>query len=138
VLAWPASTFGYQPALRVAVGDSQHRHELQVDSGLFLIDEAGSTLSLIAAAAGYQHTFAASWRNAPFAAARIGLFHEGGERRASTVRSYGAGVGLRHLVREGHGALRAELHVDHLVSDSEIGRPALTTLGLRLGFDLWL
>ena len=76
--------------------------------------------------------------NSLFANVGMGLYREGSATRHSTARSYGGGLGFRHVVRERHGALRAEVRADHLDSDAGSGRPSLTTLELRLGFDLWL
>lgn len=138
VLAMPSNTLTYQPALRVSVGDRIRRHEVAVDAGVFLINEAGTVLSLLTAVVGYQHTFLADRRLAPFANVGVGLLREDGSLRASTRASMGGGVGIRHRVGDDNGALRAEIRADHLGGDGITGRPALTTLGLRLGFDLWL
>ncbi len=138
VLAWPSNAFTYQPGLRIGIGDSRHAREVVIDSGMFLIDEAGSILSLFAASASYQQTFMPRWRNAPFANAGIGFYREGGAARSATSTSFGAGVGVRHALGSGHGALRAEGRLDYLKDSDTFGRPALITLGLRLGFDLWL
>jgi len=138
VLAWPANAIAYQPALRVGFGDSRRTHELQFDSGLFLLDEGGSTLTLLAGSAGYQFTLASSWANAPFVNASVGFYREGGETLSATSPTFGAGIGMRHRVRDGHGALRFEGRVDRLRRAPEFDRPGLTSFGLRLGFDLWL
>jgi hypothetical protein len=45
---------------------------------------------------------------------------------------------MRHAVHDGHGALRVEGRFEYLQSADKIGRPAFTTLGLRMGFDLWM
>ena len=138
LLSWPSNPFGYQPALRLAVSDARHRDELQFDSGLFLLDESGSTLSLFASMFSLQHTFWSSRPTAPFANVGLGWFREGGGERTSTKQSYGAGIGVRHVVKQNHGALRAEFRFDRLEPDALKGRRQLTTIGLRLGFDLWL
>lgn len=138
ILAWPANVFGYQPGLRISVSDARRAHTWSLDSGLFLLDEAGSTLSLFSSSASYEFAFHPGGQNVPFLNGGIGLYREGGAVEASTATSYGAGLGIRHVVSERHGALRAELRADHLMHDDILGRPPLTTLGLRLGFDLWL
>jgi hypothetical protein len=138
VLAWPSNALTYQPALRVAWGDQRHAHELILDSGMFLIDEGGSTLALLSGAAGYQYTWRATWMNAPFVNASLGLYREGGAERVGSSASWGGGVGMRHKVRDDHGALRFEGRVDRLAGSNDFGRPGLTMFGLRLGFDLWL
>lgn len=138
VLAWPSNALSYQPALRLAVGDQKRAHEVIVDTGMLLIDEAGSVLTLFALSGGYQYTFRAGQRYSPYANASVGLFREGGAGRAGSSTSWGGGIGLRHVVRDRHGALRIEGRVDRVAGSHDFGRPALTTLGLRLGFDLWL
>jgi hypothetical protein len=138
VVAWPSNAFAYQPGLRVGWGDSRRAHELLFDSGLFMLDEAGSTLSLLATSLSYQHAFGARNSTSPIANLGVGLYREGGSATSSNSRSFGAGVGVRHVIHEDHGALRGEFRVDYLQRNATFSRPALVTLGLRLGFDLWL
>ena len=45
---------------------------------------------------------------------------------------------MRRVIGERKGDVRAEVRLDRLLSDEEVGRPALNLVGLRLGFDLWL
>jgi len=138
LVTWPSNTFGYQPGLRVAVGDTRHANELTLDSGLFAIDEAGSSLTLFSAFAAWQHAFRAANANAPFANIGMGLYREGGAAYAATAASYGAGIGMRHRIHDGRGDVRAEVRVDHLRGVKRLDRPELTSIGLRLGFDLWI
>lgn len=138
VLAIPSNALTYQPAFRVAFGDPRHKHDGYLDLGTLVIDEAGSTLSLVVASLNYQHVFVASAVGGPFANVGVGFLREGSEVRTSIKPSYGAGLGYRRLIRDDHGALRVEARVDYLQGDDELGRPDLTTLGFRLGFDLWL
>jgi len=138
VTAWPANVISYQPALRVGIANSKHSREVVVDSGLLLLDEAGSTLSLFAGTLSYQATFRSSSTTAPFVNATVGFYSESAATHTSTSPSYGAGVGYRHIVGDRHGSVRAEIRVDHLTGDPSSGRPDLTTFGVRFGFDLWL
>lgn len=137
VLAWPATALTYQPGIRIAFGDSTHRRDLLVDSGLFFIDEAGSSYRVFLASFGYQRCLGSQGPTTPFANVAIGLFHEGGAGQASIAGSLGVGVGVRRTVGAGHGALRAEGRFDWLMRDTTTGRPALKMYGIRLGFDLW-
>jgi hypothetical protein len=137
VVAWPANAFTYQPGLRLALGDARHAHELYFDSGLLLMDEAGSTVGMFSALGGYQHTFWARRRDAPFVNVGLGLYREGGATRSATSTAFGGGVGLRHIVGDMHGAVRIEARWDRIRGSAEFGRPRLDTIGLRLGFDLW-
>jgi len=137
VVAWPANSFTYQPGLRIAIGDRGHRHELQLDSGMFWLDEAGSTLSLLSASTSYQYAFMADRSDAPFANIGVGLFREGGADRAATSTTFGAGIGLRHRIHGDHGAVRGEVRADYVKAADAFGRPTLAIVGLRLGFDLW-
>lgn len=74
----------------------------------------------------------------PFANAGLGVNREGGAAKAGTSARFGAGVGVRHIVGNRHGVVRAEARVDRNTRDSTFGRPGLTSIGPRLGFDLWL
>jgi len=138
VIAWPSSSFTYQPALRIGLGDEDRTHEMLLDSGLFFLDQAGSTLSLFTLTGSYQHTFSSKSRTAAFANLGAGVYREGGAAQSSTTSTFGGGVGVRRVVGDRNGAVRAELRVDRLHSDNTFGRPALNFVGLRLGFDLWL
>ena len=136
-IAWPQSAFTYQPGMRIALSDSSRKRELQFDSGFFWLDQAGSSYSLLDISASYQRCFGAG-TTAPFANLGLGLLSEGSAGSSSISGSFGGGVGVRRVVRERRGALRAEARADWLLRDATTGRPALRTIGLRLGFDLWL
>jgi hypothetical protein len=138
VVAWPASALTYQPGLRLACGNVRHSRDVTLDSGLFLLDEAGSTISQFVGEASYQHVLRPDWFWAPFGNLGLGFYREYAATRTHASTSYGAGIGVRHALRDSHGVLRAEIRYDYLLDDSDSGRPALTTVGLRLGFDLWL
>jgi hypothetical protein len=138
LIAWPSNPLGYQPALRVALSDQGHAHELQLDTGFLYIDDGGSGYSLFTAMLSYQHTFRADDVVAPYVNLGAGLYRESSAAAASTKPSAGIGAGVRRRVGDRHGALRGEFRADYLQSDSVTGRPGLTTIGVRLGFDLWM
>ena len=137
-LAWPNSTVSFQPGLRVGIGDAEHANELLLDSGLFTLGQSGSSFTLFAGSASYQHTFGGASPTAAFVNAGVGLYYEGGSFAGSTSTTIGAGLGVRHVVNKDHGAVRAEVRLDRIGSDDQAGRSALDSIGLRLGFDLWL
>ena len=137
-VAFPSNALTYEPGLRVALGNDRHSRDLMLDTGWFLLDEAGSKLSLFVAMASYQHVFRTQWDWSPFANAGAGVYREDAATVTHTSGRYGAGIGVRHVVREDHGALRLEARYDHLNENRESGRPTLATWGLRFGFDLWL
>lgn len=138
VVTWPANALTYEPGLRLAVGNERHTRDATLDFGWFVLDEAGSTLSLFVASASYQHVFRPEWAWSPFADAGLGVYREDTSVQSHASTRYGGGIGMRHVVREDHGALRLEVHYDHLQANTETGRPKLDTWGLRFGFDLWL
>ena len=138
VVAFPSNALTYEPGLRVALGNDRHTNDVMLDSGWFLLDEAGSTLSLFVAMANVQHVFRPEWNWSPFANAGAGVYREDAATVTHTSGRYGAGIGVRHVVHEDHGALRFEARYDHLNENRESGRPTLATWGLRFGFDLWL
>lgn len=138
VLAAPANALTYEPGLRLGFGDRLHSREVVLDWGTLHLDEGGSPLTLVVAMASYQHTFRASETWAPFTVTGMGLYRERAVAHTSNSTRYGIGAGVRRTLREGHGALRAELRGDHLQADDRSGRPKLTTFAVRLGFDVWL
>ena len=138
VVGLSSNVLTYQPSLRLAAGTPRHAHEIALDTGLLLLDEGGDPLRLLVGTLNYQWSMRSRWRTSPIASAGLGLYHEGTELRSTTSATFGLGVGVRHVVRDEHGALRAEFRWDYLRAAHETGRPNLTTLGVRLGFDLWM
>jgi hypothetical protein len=138
VVAWPSSALTYEPGLRLACGSARHEYDVTLDTGLLLLDEAGSTISMFVGMASYQQVFRREWPWSPFANVGVGLYREEAATRTHSSLRFGTGAGVRHVVRDAHGALRAEVRYDELRGDRGSGRPRLHTVGLRLGFDLWL
>jgi len=138
VLGWPSNAIAYEPGLRVACGNTAHTREFMLDSGWFFLNESGSTLSLFVGGVTYQHVVRPAWYWSPFANVGLGWYSESAAAHSHTSPNYGAGIGMRHALRDSHGAVRAEVRYDHLAGDSGSGRPTLNTVALRLGFDLWL
>jgi hypothetical protein len=138
VLGTPSTPLAYQPGLRLGFGDRGRTHELQLDTSWFLVDEGGSSLSMLVESVGYQRTFRSAWTHAPFVNLSVGFFREGGEVRSAVSTLWGAGVGFRRLVGDGHGDLRLEGRVDHLQEAEKFERPEITSWGIRFGFDLWM
>lgn len=136
-IAGPQSAFVYQPGLRLGFGDERRMQEVQLDVGFFWLDQAGASYSLLDLSTSYQRCLSGG-STAPFANLGLGLLSEGSAGRSSASGLFGLGVGVRHVIRERRGAVRAEGRVDWLLRDKTTDRPALTTIGLRLGFDLWL
>lgn len=134
----PSNTLTYQPGLRIGYGSPSRTHEVTLDAGALVIGEEGSTVSVIEGLFGYQHAFGRSPRSNPFANASLGFLHEGSALDSGGSTAWGAGVGWRRLLRDQRGDLRAEIRYDYLKGGGPFGRPNLTTVGLRLGFDLWL
>lgn len=134
----PSNTLTYQPGFRIGYGNPSRVHEVTLDAGAFVIGEEGSTVSLILGVIGYQHAFGRSATSNPIANVGFGFLREGSALDSDVTGTWGAGVGWRRVLREQRGVLRAELHYDYLMGGGPFGRPNLTTIGLRLGFDLWL
>jgi len=136
--ALPSNALTYQPGFRLGYGSERRTHEVTLDGGALVIGEEGSTVSLIVGSLGYQHAFGHSQTSNPFANLAIGFLREGNALAAGSNATYGAGLGWRRVLRDQRGDLRAEIRYDFLAGGGPFGRPNLTTVGLRLGFDLWL
>jgi hypothetical protein len=136
--ALPSNALTYQPGFRVGYGSKRRTHEVLLDGGALVIGEEGSTVSLIVGSLAYQHAFGRSPTSNPYANLGLGFLREGSALAAGSNATFGAGVGWRRVLREERGDLRAEIRYDYLKSGGPFDRPNLTTVGLRLGFDLWL
>ena len=137
-LGLPSNALTYQPGFRIGYGNSRRTHEFDLDGGALVIGEEGSTVSLIVGSLGYQHAFGRSPTSTPFANVGLGFLREGSALKAGTNATFGAGVGWRRVLRQERGDIRAEIRYDYLKGGGPFGRPDLTTVALKLGFDLWL
>jgi len=133
----PSNVLGYQPALRVAWGDAVHKNDVLLDVGGLAIDQPGSNLSLAIATLGYQHAFGTAHSFSPIVDAETGAVRED-DAQVSWAPLFGLGAGVRHLIRDDHGAVRIEARWDLVETDHTTGRPRLDSFGIRAGFDLWL
>ena len=134
----PGNTLTYQPGFRIGYGNPSRVHEVTLDAGALVIGEEGSTVSLILGTIGYQYAFGRSATSNPIANVGLGFLREGSALAAGTNPTLGVGVGWRRVLRDQRGDLRVELRYDYLNGGGPFARPNLTTIGLRLGFDLWL
>ena len=75
---------------------------------------------------------------APFVNAGVGLIRQGGDALTTTTKSYGGGIGVRHVVAKDRGTVRIEVRGDFLGENQDLGQPDLMLITLRAGFDLWL
>ena len=98
VLALPSNVLTYQPALRVSYGVSRHANDVGFEAGALVIDEAGSTLSLLVASLSYQHAFAAASVSGLFANGGVGSCR-GGANPSKTTSQRRLGVGTASLAR---------------------------------------
>jgi hypothetical protein len=138
VVAMPLSTLTYQPGFRFGYGDGRHEREACFEGGILVLDETGSVVTVALGTIGYQHVFKRRSISSPFANVSTGLVSEGGAARHGNSLTAGAGFGIRRVIHDERGAVRIEARYDFLRAGGPFGRPHLSTVGLRLGFDLWL
>ena len=50
----------------------------------------------------------------------------------------GVGLGIRRALRNGHGAVRGEMRLDHYFEDQAGGLTAFNATSFKFGFDLWM
>lgn len=133
----PASPLTYQPGLALAFADTSHVNKLGLDMGFLMVDEGGDRIDWTVGMLEYERELGHCWQNW-FANIGAGCFRESSAERASNSAIVGVGIGIHRVTRERHGELRAELHASRIAADRRVGRPPLTSVGLRLGFELWL
>ncbi len=143
-LSWPGGShaFGvFQPGLRLGMNlDPDHRHSVYVDTGLSFTSLEGDdhSTTMLQLSGNYQLAFRGG-TTAPFLNAGLGVHHLAYEGESTSPLVFGAGFGVRHLLEHGKGAVRAEVRIDHQAEGSEpISSDALTSLSLRLGYDLFM
>lgn len=151
VFGLPGSQAWGQPGLRIGYLARGGRWDLNTDVGLVNVHHSGiigddeTTLEALP----QLQVNAPSWRGlSPFVNGGVGIVHEtaltayGGSFNA-TRPLYGAGIGLRKPVSDGHGFVRAEFRYDHLperVAGTSLSGnftfPATDQYSVKLGFDL--
>jgi len=151
VLALPGAQAWGQPGLRVGYLARGGRWDLNADVGLVTVHHTGTVggdETTIEALPQIQVN-APGWRGlSPFVNGGVGIVHEtaltsyGGSFTA-TRPVFGAGIGLRKPVSDGHGFIRAEFRYDHLPErvttpsySASFTFPATDLFSVKLGFDL--
>ena len=126
----------FAPGLRITQPlGTDGRQSIYFDGGLTYMSASSNNVHIVSLMAGYQFAFSEA-ESAPYVTVGVGLNSGGGTGVSSITNAVlGGGVGVRHRLPHGKGALRAELHVDHEL-DSQNSDASLTGIGLKLGFDL--
>ena len=145
VVVWPGDVVGFMPGLRVGYLDRRSSAEFFVDTGLSYESSNGASSRIFQASGNIQFKLSRGATSGAYANAGIGFWSlneddgsSGPSNTTTTVPSIGAGLGLRRVLRHGHGALRAEMRLDHYFQDQGAGIDAFNSFGLKLGFDLWM
>ena len=142
VIAWPGDVTGYMPGLRIGFFRKGAPTEFFVDTGLSYFGSNGNSIRVLQGTANMQFNLSRGSSNGAYAAAGIGFWSvaqgSGNTTTSSSVPSMGAGLGLRRVLRSGHGALRGEMRLDHYFEDSNAGIDAFNAMSFKFGFDLWM
>ena len=121
-----------KPGLRIGVRDATGRNTVFTDVSLMAFSNSGSTLHMFSGTLNYARAFREG--TSPYVTAGIGFSNLGGEGSSETITLVGGGVGVRHPLEHGHGAIRLEGRYDR--ADSGDFSEPLNIIGVRLGFDL--
>lgn len=140
---WPRGTEStehlFAPGLRLGVGlDEGNARSIYLDSGVSVWSGSDVTISMAQFMAGYQHAFQGPALQ-PYLTGGVGFMFTDYDGESVSNPVLGLGVGLRHVLSHGGGAVRAEIHFDHQFEgrhDEYTAVPALNVIGLKLGFDL--
>jgi hypothetical protein len=145
IIGVPASASTFQPGLRMGVSDEKMKNELYFDTGFSLLSGNGGIHTFVVTA-NYQYTFPSEKLSSPYVTAGIGAISAGGDVGLSGSISavsadFGAGLGVRTKLQNGHGAFRIEARVDHIGEGKDRGTQVIesaTLFGVKAGFDIWL
>ncbi len=139
VAGWPSQGGiffgGFEPGIRIGLAGASGQHEGYLDTGLVLASGSGSTLYSLVNTVNYQYNFIGGEVSTPYVTGGIGLEVFGYDGESTNATLLGLGIGGRHLVASGHGAVRTEFRVG-LVLPNETGADSITSIGLKFGFDL--
>ena len=145
IIGVPASVVTFQPGLRMGVSDEKMKNELYFDTGFSLLSGNGGVHSF-EVTANYQYTFPSEKLTSPYVTAGVGAIQAGadvglGGSISALSAVFGAGLGARTKLQNGHGAFRIEARVDHIGEGKDRGTQVIesaTLFGLKAGFDIWL
>lgn len=149
VVGIPGAEQWGQPGLRIGYVAPGRRWDLNVDLGLV---RRSGTLGVDETSVELLPQIQVNARDrgglSPFVNGGVGIMHETASTSSATSVTatrpvFGAGVGVRRSVSDGHGLVRVELRYDHLSESvkeqnptSTFTFPATNMLSLKLGFDL--
>lgn len=139
-----------QPGIRVGYHAPSDRWDLNADFGFVRVQRSGTigTDETTVEALPQVQANARGWGGySPFLNGGIGVLHETvltayGTSITATRPVFGAGIGVRTPVSEGHGFVRVELRYDRVPERvAELGSdsftfPATDLFSVKLGFDL--
>jgi len=142
VIAWPGDVSGYMPGLRIGYFRRGAPSEFFVDTGLSYLSSNGNSFRVLQGTANMQFNLSRRSSTGAYAAAGLGFWSiaqgSGNTTTSTSVPSIGGGLGLRRVLRSGHGAIRGEMRLDHYFSDQNAGLDAFNAMSFKFGFDLWM
>jgi hypothetical protein len=142
VFAWPGNSIGFMPGLRVGFLKLGASHEYFVDTGLTYESSNGNSIRVLQTTANIQFNLSRGRSSGAYMAAGLGFWSvnegSGNTSTSATVPSIGAGLGIRRMLRHGHGAVRGEMRLDHYFEDQNAGLDAFNAMYVKLGFDLMM
>lgn len=142
VVSWPGDVVGYMPGLRIGFLKRGAPTEFFVDTGLSYAGSAGNSLRILQGSGNIQFNLSRRTPTGAFMTAGMGFWSvsqgTGNTSTSATVPSLGAGLGARHVLRNGHGAVRGEMRLDHYFEDQNAGLAAFNATSFKFGFDLWM
>ncbi len=140
---WPhgiqAASHLFAPGLRIGFGlDERNSQSIYLDTGLSIWSGGGSSTTMLQFMGGYEYGFGGGPVE-PYLTGGVGYMSLSEDGHSISNPVLGVGLGIRHVLAHGGGAVRAEFHLDHQFEAKFEGdpvMPSLNAIGLKLGFDL--
>jgi hypothetical protein len=125
-----------QPGMRVGYATASGTSDIYLDLGINYASYGdGDSYHSYIITGNYQFNFSPMEPTSLYGTLGGGFHNIGGSGDSQTDPLFGLGLGMRHKVSEGHGAVRGELRYDRLnASDDE----AIDSFSLKVGVDLWI
>ena len=135
IVGIPGTTVWGQPGIRVGYIAPGRRWDVNTDIGLVYGSTASGDFSTIEVLPQLQANAHDRGGYGPFVNGGVGVLYDSPSRSNSATRPvFGAGVGMRKSVSDGHGLIRLELRYDHLPESTTF--VAVDMVSVKFGFDL--
>ncbi len=119
------------PGLRL--GYVMPHSEVAALIGTTVVAGEGFSFNTLSLTLDVNHLFQPASESGPYLGVHAGVSNTGVVDESAVGAEFGAQLGTRYMVSDGHGAIRVEARYSQL----RLAQESVGNLGLRVGYDLW-